>query len=86
MKTDPPFPHLQVREQAGRAVLDSLVRVTEIPAAVPAQGIERAVAEQAVEPVRIRDPVAGEIFTFSVLEKGIVPVLPARLLILLFHV
>ena len=83
---DPAVVFPQMGDQAGRAVLDSLVRVTEIPAAVPAQGIERAVAEQAVEPVRIRDPVAGEIFTFSVLEKGIVPVLPARLLILLFHV
>ena len=62
--------------QAVGAVLDSFFRVTEVSSAVRSQHVEGAVAEQTAETSRIRDPVAGEIFTFRILEKGIVLSLP----------
>jgi len=56
-------------KHAGRAVLDSLLIVAKVPAAAPAQGVERAVAEEAVEVLRPGCPVTGEIFTILILKK-----------------
>jgi hypothetical protein len=57
---------------AARAILVALFRIPEIAAAALAQRVQGAVAKEAVEAVRVIDPVTGEIFTFPVLEKGIV--------------
>jgi hypothetical protein len=65
-----------MRDQAIGAVLDSLLRVPEVSSAVRSQHVERTVAEQAAEASRVRNPVAGKIFTFRILEKGIMLSLP----------
>ena len=57
---------------AAGAVLVALFSIPEMAAAVLAQGVQGAVAEQAVEPVGIINPVAGEVFAFPILEKGVV--------------
>ena len=56
-------------KHTGRAVLDPLLIVAEVPAAAPAQGVERTVAEEAVEVLRPGGPVAGEILTILILKK-----------------
>jgi hypothetical protein len=61
-----------VGKDAARAILVALFRIPEIAAAALAQRVQGAVAKEAVEAVRVIDPVTGEIFTFPVLEKGIV--------------
>ena len=58
--------------EAAGAVLDAVFGIGEIAAAVFAQGIEGAVAENAGESLGICVFVAGEIFTLLVLEKIIV--------------
>ena len=58
--------------QAAGAVFDSLFGITEIAAAVFAQAVQWAVAEQAAEPLRVSAFVAGEIFAGFVLKEIIV--------------
>ena len=58
--------------QAIGAVLDAVFGVGEIAAAIFAQGVEGAVAEDAGEGRPVGAGVAGEVFTFPVLEKIIV--------------
>ena len=57
--------------QTPGAILDPLVRITEASSAPITQRIQRAVAEQAVEPIRIHAIMAREIFTLLVLRKFI---------------
>ena len=54
--------------QTMAAILDPLGGVGEIAAALIAQGIQRAIAEQTAEALRIRAGMAGKIFTFPVLK------------------
>ena len=65
-----------MREETVCAVLDPLFRVAKVAAAGASQGIERTVAEQAVEIVRIPGLVTGEVFALSVAVEGIVGMLP----------
>ena len=58
-----------VGAQAVGAVLDALGIVAKIAAAAVAQGVKRAIAEQAAEGLRVRAGVAGVILTFLILEK-----------------
>ena len=58
-----------VGNQAARAVLDPVFCITEIPAAFLSQRVQRTVAEQAVEVLRIRALMTGKIFTFFMAEK-----------------
>ena len=58
-----------VGAQAKGAVLDALFRITEISAAAIPQGVQRTVAEQAAEPLRVRVGMAGKKLTFPILEK-----------------
>ena len=61
-----------VRHEAVRAVLDAVLGIFEIAAAVFAQSVERAVAEQAVEVFLVLGLVTREKFALPVLEKFIV--------------
>ena len=61
-----------VREGAALAALDAAVGIDERPAAVLAQGVERAIAKQAVEVLLRHAPVAGEIFAVPILKELIV--------------
>ena len=61
-----------VGAQALGAVLDSGFGVDEIAAAVFAQGVEGAVAEDTAKSIRVGVLVAGEVFTLLVLEKIVV--------------
>ena len=61
-----------VGAQAAGAVFDAGFGVGEIAAAVFAQGVEGAVAEDAGEGLRVGVLVAGEVFTLLVLEKIVV--------------
>ena len=61
-----------MRETAGRAVLDAASRVGKRAAAAFAQRVQRAVAEQTVEALRVSPRMAGEEFTFTILKKLIV--------------
>ena len=70
-----------VRELAVRAVLDALFRVAKIPAALPPEGVERTVAEQAVEILRICAFMTGKKFAVLMTEVGIFLAFP----IILFH-
>ena len=65
-----------MRETAGRAVLDAARRVPEIAAAVTSQRVQRTVAEQTVEAFGVLRFVTREIFACGILEKGIVFILP----------
>lgn len=58
--------------QAIGAVLDAVFGVDEIAAAVFAQGVEGAVAEDAAKSLRVCSGVAGEVFTCLVLEKVVI--------------
>ena len=58
-------------KQAVGTVLDAAFRVGKFPAALLAQGIKRAVAEQTVEAVLLCCLVAGEVFTLTVLKETI---------------
>ena len=55
--------------QAGGAVLDAVLGVGEIAAAILTQSVEGAVAEDAGESIRVGILVAGEVFALPVLEK-----------------
>lgn len=55
--------------EAGGAVFDTVLGVGEIAAAIFAQGVEGAVAEDAGEGIRVGVLVAGEILALPVLEK-----------------
>ena len=59
-------------QKAGAAVLDPSRNVLKIPAALSAQSIQRAKAEQAIEPLRMLCGMAGKIFTRCVREEPIV--------------
>ena len=58
--------------QAAGAVFDAVLGVGEVAAAIFAQSIEGAVAEDAGEGFRVGILVAGEVFTGFVLEKVVV--------------
>ena len=58
-------------QQAVGAVLDAVFQVPEVAAALAAQGIQRAVAEQAVEVLRVAGLVAGEELAGPVLGEGV---------------
>ena len=55
--------------QAARAVLDAVFRIGEIAAAAVAQGVERAVAEDAGKGFRVCAGVTGKVFAILILEK-----------------
>lgn len=55
--------------QTAAAVLASVREERKPPAAPLSQGIEGAIAEQAVEILRVRPRVTGEILTFPVREN-----------------
>ena len=61
-----------VGDQTVGAVLDAILRIGKIAAAFVAQGIQRAVAEQAAEGIFIFYLVARKIFAFFVLKKVVV--------------
>ena len=61
-----------VGHQTVRAVLNAVLGIFEIAAAVFAQSVERAVAEQAVEVFLVLGLVTREKFALPVLEKFIV--------------
>lgn len=65
-----------VRKLAVGAVLDAFFCNAEISSAFCAEGVERAVAEETIEIVRIGTLVAGEIFAFFVTEEGVFFVFP----------
>ena len=65
---------LMGREAAG-AILDAVFGVFEVPLALPAQGIQRTIAEQAVEILGMLSFMAGKVFAFCILEEGIVSAL-----------
>ena len=58
--------------QTGGAILNAALRIRKIAAALIAQCIQRTVAEQATEILKVICFVAGEIITFGVLEKIII--------------
>ena len=58
--------------QAPGAVLDARVRIGKAAAAFIAEGIQGAVAEQAVEILLVSALMAWEIFTFPVLKKVVI--------------
>jgi hypothetical protein len=60
-----------VGKQAMGAILDSVFGAGPVAAAVFSQGIQRTVAEQAVEVFHIPAFVAGEIFAGFILKKPI---------------
>ena len=59
-----------VGNHAVTAVLDPVFGILEVTAALVLQCIQRAVAEQTVEVVRILGLVTGEKFTFFVIDEG----------------
>ena len=65
---------------AARAVLDPVFCIAEIPAAFLSQRVQRTVAEQAVEVLRIRALMTGKIFTFFMTEKRVLFTFPKRFL------
>ena len=56
----------QMRKQAVRAVLDTVVQNPEITAAFRAQRVQRTVAEQTVEILRVRACMTGKVFAVLV--------------------
>lgn len=77
-----------MRPQATGAVLDAVLCVPEIPAALISQGIQRTEAEQTAKVLWVCSFVAGEIFAFPMLKKIVVcHVIPSRKLdpVPLFH-
>ena len=61
-----------MRKKAVLAILYAAFGIAEIPAAALAQRIKRAIAEKAVESIRLPRFMAGEIFTCLVGKKGII--------------
>lgn len=70
-----------MRQLAVCAVLDAFFRKVKIPAAFVPQCIEWAIAEKAVEILRVCALMTGKIFTCFMTEIGILLVFP----MLLFH-
>ena len=68
-----------VGQHAGAAILDAAFRVAEVAATAVLERIERAITEQAVEILWRIGLMAGEIFAFGVLEKGILAFFGDRL-------
>ena len=66
-----------------RAILDATFRIAEITATLIPQCIQRTVAKQAVEILRICPFVAGKIFAAAIAEKG--KALPFPLQIMFAH-
>ena len=62
-----------VREQTAGAVLYPVLRIAEIAAAAASERVERTVAEQAVEILRVLCLMAWEILAVPVLKKCVVP-------------
>lgn len=60
-----------VRKQAGRTILNTIIKILIIATAILAKDIKGTVAEQTIKILRMLCAVAGEICTFFVLEKGI---------------
>ena len=61
-----------MRAKTVAAVFNSLICIAEITTALISQAIQRAIAEQAAEGLRIRPFVAGEVLTFPVLEEIVI--------------
>ena len=59
-----------VWNQAGRAILNTVIQILIIAAAILAKDIKWTVAEQTIKILRMLCAVAGEICTLFVLEKG----------------
>ena len=57
-----------MRESTVLAAFDSFSGIEKVPTAVLAKGIERAVAEEAVEKLLVCAAVAGEIFAVFIAE------------------
>ncbi len=68
-----------VGKEAMGAVLDAVPGIGEVAPALAAQGIERTVAEQAVEALRVRVGVTGKVLAFLVAVKGKVGAFPGKL-------
>ena len=68
------IPLWAVGDQTGGAVFDSLGGVSEMAAAPIAQRVEGAITEQAVELLRFRICVAGEIFAVAITEETMIMV------------
>lgn len=66
--------------EAAAAVLDSFCGDPEVSAAFVPQGVKGAVAEQTIKIVWISILMTGEIFTFFMAEKGILFILPNRII------
>ena len=62
-----------MRHKAAGAVLNAALRQTAVPAAVRSHRIERTVAEQAVEILRISALVARKILAAAISEEAVVP-------------
>ena len=58
-----------VGTQAPGAVLDAIADITEAAPAPVAQSVQRAVAEQAAEALRVSPLVTGEVLAFLILKK-----------------
>ena len=64
-----------VGQETGAAILDAVADIAEVAAAPVAQGIQRTVAEQAVEVLRMGGLVAGKELAGRVLEEGVAALL-----------
>ena len=60
-----------MRIQAFAAVLYAVLRVDEVATAAVTQNIQWAIAEQAVEIVRVSLCVTGKVFAFLILKKTV---------------
>ena len=69
-----------VRQLAVRAVFNSLLGHSEIPAAFISQCIQRTVTKQTVKILRISSCMTRKIFTFFITEKSIMFSFPIRFL------
>ena len=67
-----------VGDETFAAVFYTVFEILVVAAAVVAKGVERAVAEKAVEILPRDRVVTGETFAFRVLEKGIVFAVPVK--------
>ena len=60
-----------VRQRAGRAILDAIVGVREVPTAIGPERIERAIAEQAVELVEVNAFMTGKVRACAMREERV---------------
>ena len=61
-------------KKAVTAILDPVLQPAEVSAAFFSKQVERAVAEQAVEIVRVGPWVTGKILAVTIGKKGVMPV------------